>query len=40
MEIIVEMIDRVLSAPEDKDVAARVRKEVNDLMAKYPLFAW
>ncbi len=40
MEIIVDMIDRVLSAPEDKEVAAQVRKEVNELMANYPLFAW
>lgn len=40
MEVIVEMIDRVLSAPEDKEVAAAVRKEVNAMMAKYPLFAW
>ena len=40
MEVIVDMIDRVLSAPEDKGVAAQVRKEVNELMANYPLFAW
>lgn len=40
MEVIVDMIDRVLSAPEDKEVAAQVRKEVNELMANYPLFAW
>ncbi len=40
MDVIVGMIDRVLSVPEDQNVAAQVRKEVNDLMANYPLFAW
>lgn len=40
MDVIVDMIDRVLSAPEDKEVAAQVRKEVNEMMANYPLFAW
>lgn len=40
MEVIVDMIDRVLSAPEDKAVAAQVSKEVNEMMSKYPLFAW
>lgn len=40
MEVIVDMIDRVLSAPEDLNVAEQVRKEVNEMMANYPLFAW
>lgn len=40
MPIIVELIDRVLSAPEDEAVATSVRSEVNKLMADYPLFAW
>lgn len=40
MEQIVDMIDRVLSAPDDAEVAAAVKKEVNALMANYPLFAW
>lgn len=40
MEIIVDMIDRILSAPEDTKVTEQVRKEVNEMMANYPLFAW
>ena len=38
METIVSLIDRVLSDIETE--IAAVRKEVNDLMANYPLFAW
>ncbi|MEG1607846.1 MAG: serine hydroxymethyltransferase [Mucinivorans sp.] len=40
MAIIVDMIDRVLSAPDDQTVIASVRSQVNELMGKYPLFAW
>ena len=40
MEYIVSLIDRVLSAPEDEAVIAAVRKEVNEMMAHYPIFAW
>ena len=40
MTQIVDLIDRVLSAPEDEQVIAKVRAEVNDMMAKYPLFVW
>lgn len=40
MELIVDMIDRVLSDIENEANIAAVRKEVNDLMAQYPLFAW
>ncbi|KGL56941.1 serine hydroxymethyltransferase [Porphyromonas gulae] len=40
MGYIVELIDRVLSAPEDEAVIASVRAEVNRMMADYPLFAW
>lgn len=40
MPIIVELIDRVLHAPEDEVNIAAVRKEVNALMKDYPLFAW
>ena len=40
MEIIVELIDRVLHDPENETVIAAVRKEVNALMSGYPLFAW
>lgn len=40
MEYIVSLIDRVLSTPEDEAVIAAVRKEVNEMMANYPIFAW
>ena len=40
MEYIVSLIDRVLSAPEDEAVIAAVRKEVNEMMSTYPIFAW
>ena len=40
MEYIVSLIDRVLSAPEDEAVITAVRKEVNEMMANYPIFAW
>ena len=37
---IVEMIDSVLSNPEDEKVIASVREKVNATMKQYPLFAW
>ena len=40
MAQIVDLIDRVLSAPEDEQVIAKVRAEVTAMMAKYPLFVW
>ena len=40
MPVIVELIDRVLNAPEDEGVIAAVRGEVNALMEGFPLFAW
>lgn len=40
MDYVVELIDRVLSAPEDEAVIAAVRKEVNEMMIQYPIFAW
>lgn len=40
MDYIVDLIDRVLSAPEDEAVIASVRKEVNEMMTQYPIFAW
>ena len=39
MEEIVALIDRVLSDPENEANIAAVRKEVNAMMANYPLFA-
>lgn len=40
MAWIVEMIDRVLNAPQDEAVIASVRDQVTAKMEKYPLFAW
>ena len=40
MPIIVDMIDRVLSAPDDETVIAQVNKEVNAMMSDRPMFAW
>lgn len=40
MEIIVDMIDRVLSDHENEAVVAQVSKEAHELMAGRPLFAW
>ncbi|MBR2352094.1 MAG: serine hydroxymethyltransferase [Alistipes sp.] len=40
MEYVAELIDRVLSDAENEANIAAVRKDVNTLMADYPLFAW
>ena len=40
MPVIVDMIDRVLSAPDDETVIAQVKKEVNAMMSDRPMFAW
>ncbi len=40
MAWVVEMIDRVLSAPEDTAVIEAVKGEVQAKMREYPLFAW
>lgn len=40
MDYIVGLIDRVLCDPENEENIAAVRKDVNALMANYPLFAW
>lgn len=40
MDAVVGLIDRVLHDPENEAVIAAVRKEVNAMMAEYPLFAW
>ncbi len=37
---IAELIERVLDAPENQDVIAAVRTEVNTIMKDYPLFAY
>ena len=40
METIVELIDTVLSDPENPEVIASVRDRVNAMMANYPIFAY
>ncbi len=40
MVLVAELIDKVLSAPEDEKVIADVRKKVNETMKDYPLFAY
>ncbi len=40
MDYIVELIDRVLSNPEDQANIDAVRNDVNVMMADYQLFAW
>jgi len=40
MPLIIDMIDRVLSNPEDAATIAAVRAEVNALMEPRPIFAW
>lgn len=40
MPVIAALVDRVLCDPENEANIAAVRKEVNALMAGYPLFAW
>lgn len=40
METIAGFIETVLDAPEDETVIATVRKQVNEIMAAYPLFAY
>lgn len=40
MVLIAQLIEKVLNAPEDENVIAAVRAEVNDTMKDYPLFAW
>ena len=37
---IVEMIDTVLSNPENTATIASVREKVNAMMAERPMFAW
>lgn len=40
MAEIVEMIDTVLSNPENEQTVKAVREKVNAIMKEYPLFAW
>ena len=40
MKVIVDMIDRILSNPDDEATIAAVKKEVNAMMHNRPMFAW
>ncbi|MDE5924626.1 MAG: serine hydroxymethyltransferase, partial [Muribaculaceae bacterium] len=40
MITIADLIDRVLSNADDENVILEVRRTVNDMMNKYPMFAW
>lgn len=40
MVLVAELIDKVLSAPDDEKVIAEVREKVNETMKAYPLFAY
>ncbi|MCD8072070.1 MAG: serine hydroxymethyltransferase, partial [Alistipes sp.] len=40
MEKVVELIDRVLSDPENADVKKAVGQQVSRMMSEYPLFGW
>ena len=40
MPVIVDMIDEVLSAPDNAEVISSVRSRVNDMMQSYPMFAY
>ncbi|RKD90696.1 serine hydroxymethyltransferase [Mangrovibacterium diazotrophicum] len=40
MPVIVDLIDEVLSNPDDEAVITSVRKRVNEMMKDLPLFAW
>lgn len=37
---IAELIETVLNAPEDTKVISSVREKVNEMMSRYPIFAW
>ena len=40
MPVIADFIDSVLSSPEDTQNIAEVRRQVNEMMEQYPIFAW
>ena len=40
MVLVAELIEKVLNAPEDENVIANARKQVNEVMVGYPLFAY
>jgi glycine hydroxymethyltransferase len=40
MPIIVDFVDQVISDIDNEETITRVRKEINELMAQFPMFAW
>lgn len=40
MPVIVDLIDEVICNLESEDTITRVRKQVNEMMSEFPLFAW
>lgn len=40
MVVIAELIEKVLNSPEDENVIAEIRHQVNTIMADYPIFAY
>ncbi len=40
MPIIVDFVDQVISDIDNEETINRVRKEINELMAQFPMFAW
>jgi glycine hydroxymethyltransferase len=40
MPVIVDLIDKVISDIDNQDLNDKVRKQVNEMMAEFPVFAW
>ena len=40
MPVIVDLIDKVISDIDNEDLNNKVRKQVNEMMAEFPVFAW
>jgi glycine hydroxymethyltransferase len=40
MAVIVDLIDKVLLDIDNENTISEVRKSVNDMMDKFPMFAW
>jgi glycine hydroxymethyltransferase len=40
MALIVEMIDNVISDIDNEELNHKIRKQVNEMMAEFPVFAW
>ena len=40
MPVIVDLIDKVISDIDNEDLNNKVRKQVNEMMAEFPAFAW